>query len=367
MISKDPREVLEVFLTALRAAGASEKTIKAYRAGVLDFLRFINFKKLSEVSTNDVIRWKTHKLRYGFPKGKVGSKDLRSRQKTLHYYTLYLRAFINWLGLNVHITPVKAPKRREVKTLKPSEVLKLINASRDLMDLLIVTLLMETGLRASEALNLRFKDIDMEEREIKVTEGKFGEERVVFIGPLTYEVLKRLITLRRPNPEEKVIQLTYSGLYKRLKTLAKRASIDPSKVRPHILRHTFATEALKKGLPLPTLQRILGHKDIKITQIYLHLLKEDIKRQYMNVFSTNHLITNAVIPQLQPPNYMTYPHNPPTYQPVTPNHAYLPNTLPMHEQPVSTALRCVKCGAPLPPNAKYCPYCGTKVEASVTT
>ncbi|MEM3947474.1 MAG: tyrosine-type recombinase/integrase, partial [Metallosphaera sp.] len=81
---------------------------------------------------------------------------------------------------------------------------------------------------------------------------------------------------------ERVFEITYQALYKLVKRLGKKNGI--SWLRPHILRHTFATNAIKKGAPLPVVQRLLGHKDIKTTQIYTHLMTDDLKRVYRDVF-----------------------------------------------------------------------------------
>jgi len=275
-------DALEEFLMALRSSGASEKTVKAYRAGISDFIKFCGRNYVKEVTVNDVIRWRLSRLREGFDKSV--KDDVKARQLTLHYYSLYVRSFLKWLGFKDEVSIVRAPRRRSITTLSDNEVIKLLNASRDILDLLIICLLIETGLRAQELLSLTIDDINLENKEIYVRSGKYGEERVVFIGPLTEKVLSKYLESFNSS-DSRLIPLTYSGLYKRLKTLARRAGLDPKKVRPHILRHTFATEALKRGLALPALQVILGHKDIKTTQVYLHLLKEDVKKLYMNIFS----------------------------------------------------------------------------------
>ncbi|MEB3759152.1 MAG: tyrosine-type recombinase/integrase, partial [Desulfurococcales archaeon] len=116
----------------------------------------------------------------------------------------------------------------------------------------------------------------------------YGKERVVFLGDDALRVLKEYVELKRLGPEDRVVNISYQALYKRLKRLARDAGLPVEKVRPHILRHTFATEALRRGMSLPALQRILGHSDIKITQVYLHLVKEDVKKEYLNVFGGLH-------------------------------------------------------------------------------
>ncbi|MCD6323572.1 MAG: tyrosine-type recombinase/integrase, partial [Desulfurococcales archaeon] len=252
-------EALEEFLMSLEAAGASEKTVKAYRAGISDFLKFVGKEKVRDLRVGDFTRWKLERMRKGFPKG---SKDRRKAQMTLHYYSLYVRSFLKWLGVVKSAPAVSRPRgRSQVSVLTPKEVYALLNAARDVIDVLVVALLFETGLRAQEVLSLTIDDIDLENREIKVRNAKYGEERTVFFGPLTQAVLQRY--LRTVSEGNKLIPLSYSGLYKRLKSLARRAGVDPSKVRPHILRHTFATEALRRGLNLVALQTLLGHKDIK--------------------------------------------------------------------------------------------------------
>ncbi len=276
-------DALEEFLIALEAAGASPKTVRAYRAGISDFLRFAGKERVGDLSLRDYTRWRVERLRNGFPNAKYPG-DKRGARATLHYYSLYVRAFLQWLGVASKVPAVPRPRgRRAVQALTPGEVMALLDAARDALDLVILALSLETGLRAQELLSLTKEDVDLEAGEVIVKNAKYGEERVVFLGPLSRRVLQEY--LPSVPPGGRVVPLSYSGLYKRLKTLAKRAGIDPSRVRPHILRHTFATEALRRGMALPALQVLMGHRDIKTTQVYIHLLKEDIKKQYERAFS----------------------------------------------------------------------------------
>jgi len=287
ILERSNEEVMEAFLAALAAAGASPKTLKAYRAAISDFLAWLGGRRLAEVSSSDVAAWVYERLTRGLrrPRGE-GTDSRRERQVTMHYYTLFLRSFFEWLGLPVRVPVVKKPRGRRVEALTGEEVWRLLAAARDALDFLIVALLFETGLRAQEAVGLRLRDIDFARREIRVRNAKYGEERIVLYGDLTEQALRLWLSLNPGlGPDDPLLGISYSGLYKRLKSLARRAGVDPRKVRPHVLRHTFATEALRRGVPLPVVQRLLGHHDIKVTQVYLHLVNEDVRRAYQQAFA----------------------------------------------------------------------------------
>lgn len=327
-------EIVELFLEELYASGASEHTVRAYRSALRDFLEFIKGKPLREVTASDVMAWRISRRRNGFPR-RVRNKrrklseyeEGRLRQATLHYYTLFLRAFFKWLGLDVDVPVVKLPRRREPQVLSEEEVEKLIAACRDLLDLVIVYLLVGSGLRARELLALTPDDVDLERGEVRVRAGKFGEERVAFLTDEAVAVLKEWIRTSGVKRGEPLIPLSYSGLYKRLKTLAKRAGLPPEKVRPHVLRHTFATSALRRGMNLIAVQRLLGHKDVKTTQVYTHLTVDDLRREFRMAFGTGR------------------PAGPLAARPA----------------PVGA---CPACGSPVPPAARFCPYCGSPLAPS---
>ncbi len=349
ILERSNEEIMELFLDALRAAGASEKTVKAYRAAISDFLEFIGGKPLREVTQEDVLRWRAERLSKGFPRARRGRRrrrpvfeDRRLRQATLHYYTLFLRGFFEWLGLPVRVPVVQKPRGSSVDALREDEVLRLLSAARDTLDLLILALLLETGLRAQEAVSLRLRDVDLERREIRVRNAKYGEERVVFFGDLTAAALAKWLE-ENPGlgPDDPLLGISYSGLYKRLKSLAKRAGIDPTRVRPHILRHTFATEALKRGMSLPAVQRLLGHRDIKTTQIYLHLLREDVRAEY------ERSIARAWMQQTPP----QAPPQPVAYQPY-----YWPGWPQWSQQPPPPQQQPMVMQSPPPPPAAWQPW-----------
>jgi integrase/recombinase XerD len=230
---------------------------------------------------------------------------------------------------------------------------RLFEASRDILDLVILSLMIETGLRASELLSLEWSDIDLENNEIIVRNAKYGDERVVFIGEVSRSILMAWQSMTS-DPYGRVVPLSYTGLYKRIKKLAKRAGVDVRKVRPHILRHTFATEALRRGMSLPAVQRILGHRDIKVTQIYLHLLKEDVKEQYIRAFSGR---SGSVQPASLSQSLHTSASATSGIFAATDLADNAGNT----GLPQPNTKRCPSCGSSLPLIAKFCMICGSKV------
>jgi len=257
---------------------------------------------------------------------------------------------------------VPKPRGSRVDALREEEVLRLLSAARDTLDLLILALLLETGLRAQEAVSLRLRDVDLERREIRVRNAKYGEERIVFFGDLTAAALAKWLE-ENPGlgPDDPLLGISYSGLYKRLKSLARRAGLDPSRVRPHMLRHTFATEALRRGMSLPAVQRLLGHKDIKTTQIYLHLLREDVRAEYERSIARAWL-PQPLAPQQappQPPQAWPWPPYWPPAPPQPPQPTQQPPALPQppyQSQAVQQQAQPVQQAQWQPPWPMWPPY-----------
>ncbi|MCC6054565.1 MAG: tyrosine-type recombinase/integrase [Thermosphaera sp.] len=312
IIELSNEEIFNEFIETLQAAGASRDTIKAYSAAIRDFLSYINGKPLRQVTLRDIIAWRNERLSSGFPGAKTMDKS--KWQVTLHYYTLLLRRFFKWLGLKVKMPGVKRLPAK-IEALRDEEVAALLQVARNPRDKLILQLLLTTGLRSRELLELRVEDIDLNKGVIRVRAAKYGKERLITAPREVFEALDAWIKLNNLKPKDKLFNISYQALYKRLKKLAVKAGIDPAKIRPHILRHTFATMALRKGLSLPSLQRLLGHSDIRTTQVYLHMTIEDVKREYEEKMGG----------------------------------------LPSFE-------RCPRCGSIVPYNAVYCPYCGSKLS-----
>lgn len=179
------------------------------------------------------------------------------------------------------------PKRRRAlpKTLSPGEVEKLIGAAtgtapRSLRDRALVELLYGAGLRVSEAVGLERAAIDLEGRLVRCT-GKGSKERIVPIGRQAVEALRRYLARGRPyldkrhRPElflnARGGALTRAGAFLILRRLAESAGLDPERVHPHLLRHSFATHLLEGGADLRSVQEMLGHADLATTELYTHV------------------------------------------------------------------------------------------------
>jgi site-specific recombinase XerD len=153
--------------------------------------------------------------------------------------------------------------------------------------LVMVLLLLDTGMRASELCTLTVDNTHIDDGIAKVM-GKGRKERIVPICANTKKALLRYLATWRPvmaNEDcDRLIvsdtggELTYSGLLQAIKRLGRKAGVP--RLHPHLFRHTFAVKYLMKGGDVMTLRRILGHTTLEVTQIYMHLADTDIKTQH---------------------------------------------------------------------------------------
>jgi integrase/recombinase XerC/integrase/recombinase XerD len=152
---------------------------------------------------------------------------------------------------------------------------------------LMVLLLLDTGIRASELCTLTLDNTFIEENYIKVT-GKGNKERIVPFGATTKKALIRYATTWRPEPVHSDVNelilsvegrpLSYSGLSHALKRLGQRAGVP--RLHAHLFRHTFAVRYLMNGGDVMTLRLMLGHTTLDVTQMYMHLAEAHVKVQH---------------------------------------------------------------------------------------
>jgi integrase/recombinase XerD len=186
--------------------------------------------------------------------------------------------------------------RKLPRTLSAGEAERLIEAAvgtspRALRDAALVELLYGAGLRVSEAVGLERAGVDLEERLVRCV-GKGGKERVVPIGRRGVEAVRRYVVRGRPfldrrhRPElflnSRGGALTRAGAFLILRKLAERAGLEPERVHPHLLRHSFATHLLEGGADLRSVQEMLGHADLATTELYTHVTDKRRRDAYFD-------------------------------------------------------------------------------------
>ncbi len=186
--------------------------------------------------------------------------------------------------------------KRIPQVLTPQEVEGLLkapklNTPQGLRDRAILEILYATGLRASEILRLRLEDLHLDIGFLKCV-GKGGKERIVPLGKKSQKFLKRYLVEARPRLLKGASPYVFLGrnsklltrqfLWKRIRDYAKKVGIN-KEIKPHLLRHSFATHLIERGAQLRFVQELLGHSSISTTQIYTHINRmrlKEIHRKY---------------------------------------------------------------------------------------
>lgn len=235
--------------------------------------------------------------------------DLKS--VTQGYYVIVLRSFLKWAIKNdlqaMQPEKIEVPRNKDhsLKFLNNEQIVRLLNqpllsTPSGLRDRTILELLFSTGLRVSELVSLNRDQIDLKTREFGII-GKGGRTRVVFISqdaaefvdrylksridklkPLFINYVKRTDILR----EENKFRLSPRSVQYMVRKYVLQAKL-PVDATPHTLRHSMATDLLRAGADLRSVQELLGHKNIATTQIYTHVTDARLREVHEKFHSGN--------------------------------------------------------------------------------
>ncbi len=286
---------IETFLEMMTAErGASPRTLEAYRRDLDDFAAFLK-SDIAKASSDDLRGYLTHMQRAA-----MAPRTASRRLSCLRQFYKFLYA--EGARTDDPAAVLDSPRlgRSLPKFLTEKEVEQLLAAARGLDGInglrasALLELLYAAGLRVSELVSLPLAAVRGKPPNIKpeiIVRGKGAKERMIPIGDAARGAIAAYLDVRDafiPAPAKTSPRLfpsagraghfTRSGFSVLLKDIAVRAGISPSRVSPHVLRHSFATHLLAHGADLRSLQQMLGHADISTTQIYTHVLNERLKK-----------------------------------------------------------------------------------------
>jgi integrase/recombinase XerD len=265
-----------IMLEELQRRNFSQTTVKTYLKVMEDFAR--HFHRPPDQLGKEEIR--TYQV-YLLQERKLGVRTVALHTAALRFF------FCKTLKRAYPIEEVPYPRapRRLPIILTREEAVRMIDSASNLFHRAMLITLYSTGMRRAELCNLKVEDIDSTRMIIHVRQGKRGKDRDVPLSPKVLETLREYWRWMKPKTylfpgtikgSRADKPITHKVLWEACREAAQRAGITKA-VRPHLLRHSFATHLVEAGADLPTVQALLGHADLKPTSIYLHLSERHIK------------------------------------------------------------------------------------------
>lgn len=289
------RELSDFLETLTAEKGASVNTEEAYRRDVEQFITTENIKEPIQITAEKINEFMV---------------DLAERQfapKTQARKLSAIREFCKFLFSEGIIeqnpaADIDSPKQEKLlpKFLNEAEMDCLIDEAKSAQDIrhrriaTMLILMYHCGLRVSELVAMPLNSINVTKRQITVL-GKGAKERLIPISEAALEEIDDYLTFRAcfikgkeskwlfPSPSAEEGHITRDTFYKHLKEIAVKAGISSTKITPHVLRHSFATQLLRHNADLRSVQKMLGHESIGTTQIYTHIIDEDLIKTVQNL------------------------------------------------------------------------------------
>ena len=269
----------------------SDNTIINYE---IDIDRYINYLKLNKI---DIF-----KIEYKNVLDYISYLKKNHKSTSINRSISSIRTYYNYLIKNnyTNSNPFKIingmkKEKKLPEYFKYNEYVELVNSidintNLGIRNKCIFEVLLCTGCRCNELINIKLDDINLNEKEIKVL-GKGNKERIVYLGSYAIESIEKYLSIRNEILGKKDNNYLFiNHLGNKLTTRGIRDIIDKillkssnnMKITPHTFRHSFATMLLNEGCDLKSVQELLGHVSLSTTSIYTHVSNEELKRVYLH-------------------------------------------------------------------------------------
>ena len=292
-LSKKNKDILSEYkieLTAIKLKKI-DTTVESYIEDIYKYLEYIEEKKRINNALNikerDIIDYLTYLDKDNYEKTSIVRKIV-----SIKLFHKYLSEKYHIEDISIKIDKPRV-RRKLPNILSIEEVDNLLdielNNAFDYRNKAMLELMYSSGLRVSELVDLKLKDIDLDNGYVKCF-GKGNKERIVPVGELAVEYLKKYIyeyrdSMKKGYYTENIFlnnhgkKISRQGCFLIIKDIAKQKNTDKN-ITPHMLRHSFATHLLNNGADLRTIQEMLGHSSITTTQIYTNVSTDILKENY---------------------------------------------------------------------------------------
>ena len=266
-------ESIEKFKQWLRSKRYSENTLTTYSEALKSFLIFYREKTIATITNDDVIVYNNEYIL---------KNDLSAsyQNQVINAIKLFFQTVKE---TKIEIDKIYRPKnaKRLPNVLSKEETLKLIDLTANLKHKTLLALIYSSGLRISEAINMKIIDIDSQRMLIHIKNAKGKKDRYTLLSTRVLGLLREYYTIYKPKTF--LFEGQYGGQYSSrsaqsvLQQSAKKAGITKP-ISLHTLRHSFATHLLESGTDLRYIQDLLGHNSPKTTMIYTHVSSSSLKK-----------------------------------------------------------------------------------------
>jgi integrase/recombinase XerD len=273
-VSNHNLDALAQYVQQLKLKAYSPSTIKTYRNEFSQLLQTIKKKPVDTLTAEEIKRY----MLYTMEKEGISENTAHSRLNALKFY------FEQVLDKEKFFFEIPRPKKPLLlpKLLNENELRKLFNALGNKKHKAMLFTAYSAGLRVSEIVNLKIKDIDSGRMQIFISRAKGKKDRYVNLSPVLLDILRRYISTYKPKPVLYLFESEQTGVSYPARTVqqifsnAKNKAGIKKDVGIHSLRHSFATHLLDKGTDIRYIKDLLGHFDIRTTERYLHVSKQEL-------------------------------------------------------------------------------------------